>query len=1103
MTPQTRRNVFRYGIAVDLIILATGAGMFLPPSAAMLFPIFGVAVLLSVWKGRWQGGLCALLLSVVVLAAMFGVGAKALVLFALVTAAVGAALDAMWRSRALAAQPSTVPVAPQPVLNEKPEVVGVMGTGEALPLALTQPDTKGRVARERKEAEHERTRLEAESVVAERGRREAEEIARALEERLDQERAEAERLRKESEARLAQERKEGERERARLEAARLEADRIQKETEGRLSRERDEAARALAERLELEREESERARKGAEEARVLQERRDVERAEAERLRRESDERVAQEREEATRLLQERLEAERAEAQRVRRELEERAARELEEGERRRAQLEAARNDMENVAARDREAALAIQTRAAAERAAIEEKFRKELDQERESMRVQLENQLAAEREAFANANRVADARPPASTAPKPSIVDTVAGWFRRGPRPATSNLVEKRTGTKLEKSPQSAAGPGRRNEPQTKARKPRLVLLERRRGTAETIAPKLRQRGLEVYVVERWVDAADELLRVKPDLFFLDVEHPDFDVVHKTTVEKSSTLPIILTGRSSGGAPNVRYAAFVTRPYDVEEVTRFAQQAMTKPEELLAMQRVVRHKTVEAAGSPGPALAAAIRREPPASQMIVAQPAGMVSNDDYEVSCFTCRVQFNAVEADWCSCLAKERTLVCTNCLSCFCKAPPAFKEKFWVEAPSRLFERKTAEARKQQGALPMNAAAAQIARPLVLTVEDDEDIQAIVQRICTNLGYGFVFAMNGQEGLELAREYRPNLILSDAFMPKLDGREMCRQLKEDPAFADTHMVVMTGLYTDTKYRSEALKRFRVDDYISKPVSVTDLINLLQKHLEGVAGLPVQEDLHELHRKDLHPDENEEADISLAQMLASEAPDVPDAAEAVPVRSDGYDVCCFNCDQTFDATHAEWCRCVGRDHTLACMHCGGCFCRAPAAYKERFWIDAPPSLFERKMIGSKRSLGARVNPPLSEVKRPLILLVEDDENVQLIVRTVVTTLGFGFVVGADGQEGLSLAREYSPELILSDAFMPKLDGREMCRLLKEDPNTARSKAIIMTGLYTDRKYRNEALDYFKVDDYVAKPLAVDDLIKLFKKHLPQEVATAH
>jgi DNA-binding response OmpR family regulator len=329
-------------------------------------------------------------------------------------------------------------------------------------------------------------------------------------------------------------------------------------------------------------------------------------------------------------------------------------------------------------------------------------------------------------------------------------------------------------------------------------------------------------------------------------------------------------------------------------------------------------------------------------------------------------------------------------------------------------------------------------------------------------------------------------------------------------------------MIVMTGLYTDTKYRSEALKRFHVDDYIAKPVAITDLINLLQRHLEGVVGLPAPEDLHQLHRAAMAV--AEEDGISLADLLMSEAhaeaalgDGGDDDSSAMPpmdfalvgggeaaasrqaANPDSYEICCFNCNELFEATSAEWCSCLGRDQTLVCTHCNGCFCKAPSVYKERFWIDAPPSLFERKMIGSKRNVVSSSNPLPSEVRRPLILLVEDDENIQLIVKTVVTTMGFGFIVGANGQEGLQLARDYNPDLILSDAFMPKLDGREMCRLLKEDPTTARVKAIIMTGLYTDRKYRNEALDYFKVDDYVAKPLAVDDLIKLFKKHLPQDV----
>ena len=1130
MTPETRRNIFRYGIAIDLVIVATGVGMwFFSDSRAPLLLTFAVAVLLSAWKGRWQGGLTALVMSVAVLAAMFDViTLPALVLFAAGTALAAALVTAidsnMGRAsarRAPTARTTEEEPARLAAEREAAERARVLAEARAR-------EEAGRLAKEREEAERERARLVAEREAAERAREEAE--ARAKEE--------AERIRAEAEARAREEA-----ERVRLEAearAREEAERIRLEAEARA---REEAERVRLEAEARAREEAERLAKEREEAERL-------RVETETRAREEAERLAKEREEAERE-RARLATEREAAERARQEAEARAREESERLQREREELAAARQAAERAQqeaeARAREEADRARAEAEQRAAREREELQAQLAAEREALRAALEQQLAAEREAM---TRAADARveeakkaatpppapPPAPVhapapqqlakpaPPKPSLLDTVTGWFRREPR-TRPNLNTRRVvgNTTATKRAQAAQQPVRRApaaaQPQQKsARKPRLLLLERRRGTADTILPKLKHRGIEVTVVERWVDAVDEMLRLRPDSFFLDVEHPDFEKAYRVTSEKSPNLPIILTGRGPSAAPaNVRFAAFAARPYDLEEVARLAQQALSRPDELLAMQTVPRSAPAaparERVATPPP---------PPSSQPMAAAPATIVrrtpepvpmpraaaSNDEYLVPCFSCRSDFNAVDADWCSCLAKERSLVCTNCLSCFCKAPPAYKEKFWVQAPSKLFERKSAEARRQQGALPANAPVSEVVRPLVLTVEDDEDIQSIVQRVCANLGYGFIHAMNGQDGLDLAREYRPNLILSDAFMPKLDGREMCRLLKEDPAFAETRMVVMTGLYTDTKYRSEALKRFHVDDYVAKPVAITDLINILQKHLEGVAGLPVQDDLHELHRRDVEQAEEEplaENDVPLADVLAPpEAPPMVIARPApAPPKPDAYEVCCFNCEQTFDATHGEWCRCVGRDNTVVCTHCGGCFCKAPAPYKERFWIDAPPSLFERKMIGSKRAISARANPSVTDVKRPLILLVEDDENVQLIVRTVVTTMGYGFVVGANGQEGLSLAREYGPDLILSDAFMPKLDGREMCRLLKEDPSTARSKAIIMTGLYTDRKYRNEALDYFKVDDYVAKPLAVDDLIKLFKKHLPQEVATAH
>ena len=1032
MTQETRRNIFRYGIAVDLVILATGVGMMFPLSARTLVVMYVAAVALTVWKGGWKGGLAALGLSMLALGFLFPeqIGAAQLIELTGASIAAGAIITA-----------AQVPRAPM-VLPEPATLRSTVVAFSAPP--VIDPEEAAQESLERQQ------------------------LARSLEKTAA----------------------------AQIEALRRDAERARREAEETAAQKREAAERAAQEE----------ARRRAEDQRRAAEEEVARRAEEEH-------RLAEARE------RERMERVQAEQRKVEDQLAQQLAREREEAQR------------------------VLQERLDAERRAAEEELRVRLDAEREALRAEMEKQLAAEREAIEReaAARVEAARksaeeeaarraaaeakmvappPPASppaplATPKPSVVDTLkqrfGGWFQNAekplpvaPRKMSTNVAAPR------KPPTSAPVPPRRvARPQSAPRKARLLLVERRRATADTAVPKLRQRGLEVVVVERWVDAVDEIFRVRPDAIVLDIEHPEFDKIHRTLTDKYGDLPIILSGRAAGAAPaSARRAAYVMRPYDVDELTALAEKANARPADLLAEQAnarvAVKPQQPPQKIPPAPVRVAPAPVAAPAEQEVplIAAPA---SADSYEVPCYSCRAAFDAVDADWCSCLAKERSLVCTNCLSCFCKAPPAYKEKFWVQAPPRLFERKTSDARRQQKALPENPPVGEVKRPLVLTVEDDEEIQAIVSRVCSNLGYSFIYATNGQDGLDVARTYRPNLILSDAFMPKLDGREMCRLLKEDPTFADCKMVVMTGLYTDTKYRSEALKRFHVDDYIAKPVAITDLINLLQKHLEGVTGLPVPEDLHELHRQELAEAEEQESGapeegIPLADILdAPQTIEVRPRAAAPQPKSDAYDVCCFNCQNTFNATRADWCTCVGRDQTVVCSHCGGCFCKSPAAYKERFWMDAPPSLFERKMLGSKRHHGDKANPIPGEVKRPLILLVEDDENVQLIVKTVVTTMGFGFVVGANGQEGLSLAREYNPDLILSDAFMPKLDGREMCRLLKEDPATSSSKAIIMTGLYTDRKYRNEALDYFKVDDYVAKPLAVDDLIKLFKKHLPQEV----
>jgi CheY-like chemotaxis protein len=1121
-----------------------------------------------------------------------------------------------------------------------------------------------RIEAERIEAERlDAARIEAERLVALQLEEEQREAQRLVEQRLAEERAalqlrldaELEERRRSEEARLAAERAEEEQrlaqqlaaerlaEEQRLAAGRAEQERlIQVERERvrvaeqeRLESEHRQAEAALqqqlaeeretlrrkieaeaeAERLELERMASERL---ASEREAMHARVEAQLAEAasqrEKLERETAERLAEERRLAEAELTARIEAERAALRRRMDEQLEAERAKLEEEERGRRQVAAATAARANVTETPTVASLpenaaALMPIAAAVPAAPAASMSAAAAAAAASGEKQISEAAAS---VVANAPVTSAVMPmtPTSVPVSVPLGQRIAGifgsMFHRAPKQVRTSSRNVAVNVKGAKRPAAPANATASRKPAVKGRpgaaRPRLLMLEKRRGTADTVVPRMRQKGIEVQIVERWIDAVDEIFRFRPDALLIDSELPDFEKIYRSVTENNTNLPLFITRRAGQTTiPAVRYAGLITRPYEADDLIRLANEVARDSTSYLALQQLsggvtprataaskppaptsTQRPAANGAANAAPRAAAPARpasapmaapppqasparsqashsheSEPPlpleiafdvmddelaissdvfrpdaafGASMIASAPLDLhapgTTTDDtggavihvdahmptvdepYVVACFNCRSDFDAMDSDWCSCLVKDRTLLCTNCLTCFCKAPPSYREKFWVEAPPRLFERKAAEVRRQQAQLPANPRADSVQRPLVLLVEDDEEIQVIVHRICSNLGYGFIGALNGQDGMSIAREYQPDLILSDAFMPKLDGREMCRLLRDEPFGANCRMIVMTGLYTDTKYKSEAIKRFHVDDYVSKPVAVTELIALLQRHLEGVSGSPVEEssvaeeeatessDSTELMERDGNSlaDFLDEPETTSAQSVAFEI--LPAKRE-----SDSYEVCCFNCAELFDATHAEWCTCLGRDQTLLCPHCHQCFCKAPSVYKERFWMDAPSSLFERKMIGSKRSVGARLSPAAHELKRPLILLVEDDENIQLIVKTVVTSLGYGFIVAANGQEGLGMAREYNPDLILSDAFMPKLDGREMCRLLKLDPATARTKAIIMTGLYTDRKYRNEALDYFKVDDYVAKPLAVDDLIKLFKKHLPQEVQT--
>ena len=118
---------------------------------------------------------------------------------------------------------------------------------------------------------------------------------------------------------------------------------------------------------------------------------------------------------------------------------------------------------------------------------------------------------------------------------------------------------------------------------------------------------------------------------------------------------------------------------------------------------------------------------------------------------------------------------------------------------------------------------------------PKILLVEDNEMNRDMLSRRLERKGYQILIAVDGGEGLELARSETPDLILMDMSLPVVDGWEATRRLKADTA---TKSIPIIGL-TAHAMAGDAEKCFEAgcDGYDTKPVELTRLLEKIDKHL--------------------------------------------------------------------------------------------------------------------------------------------------------------------------------------------------------------------------------------------------------------------------
>jgi DNA-binding response OmpR family regulator len=112
--------------------------------------------------------------------------------------------------------------------------------------------------------------------------------------------------------------------------------------------------------------------------------------------------------------------------------------------------------------------------------------------------------------------------------------------------------------------------------------------------------------------------------------------------------------------------------------------------------------------------------------------------------------------------------------------------------------------------------------------RPVVLVADDDEDILALVGLRLERAGYDVVTAHDGVEALEVAGERPPDLAVVDVMMPRMDGHELVRRLRDRPDTASLPILILTAAVHDSV--AEASAAAGADAQMRKPFSPRELV---------------------------------------------------------------------------------------------------------------------------------------------------------------------------------------------------------------------------------------------------------------------------------
>ncbi len=112
--------------------------------------------------------------------------------------------------------------------------------------------------------------------------------------------------------------------------------------------------------------------------------------------------------------------------------------------------------------------------------------------------------------------------------------------------------------------------------------------------------------------------------------------------------------------------------------------------------------------------------------------------------------------------------------------------------------------------------------------KPLLLIADDDPELIGILLKRLQVLECEIITASNGADALDLVKEKRPDAVILDVMMPRMNGWEVCKSIRSDEEISDTPVMILTGIGENLNEMTSPL--YEADDHIDKPFNFADLL---------------------------------------------------------------------------------------------------------------------------------------------------------------------------------------------------------------------------------------------------------------------------------